>query len=254
MLRTFFVATALALSGQAMATPVVSGTFTFNVDYQYDFASQSVEPLPFPSNQTIQFSIPLTVDSVYDYSAYTNTYFGAQGDTSVFSSLDAYSFPKDPLAFSSNAFAYVTTGDFPSNYVTDFGLRAGQQIWNGNGFSYLDTELHVVKLDAPRSGLGVDDVAYTASGLVDFLTDFQANPQNYRAWATKSWGDFTYVDPPVYVSYSDGKYWSIDGNSIRLTLASAVPEPATWTIMLVGFGAIGCVLRTRKKQSASAFA
>ena len=31
--------------------------------------------------------------------------------------------------------------------------------------------------------------------------------------------------------------------------APAVPEPATWAMMLVGFGAIGCSMRTRRRQS-----
>jgi len=33
----------------------------------------------------------------------------------------------------------------------------------------------------------------------------------------------------------------------RFTLTSAVPEPGTWAMMLLGFGAVGWVMR-RKKQ------
>ena len=34
-------------------------------------------------------------------------------------------------------------------------------------------------------------------------------------------------------------------------IGGAVPEPAAWTMMIVGFGGIGCAMRRRLKQSAS---
>jgi hypothetical protein len=44
------------------------------------------------------------------------------------------------------------------------------------------------------------------------------------------------------------------GVSISLNKMAAVPEPATWAMMLVGFGALGTVMRRRKTQTTSAFA
>jgi hypothetical protein len=38
-------------------------------------------------------------------------------------------------------------------------------------------------------------------------------------------------------------------DSVSLT---AVPEPATWAVMLVGFGGIGAAIRTRRRQAATA--
>ena len=37
------------------------------------------------------------------------------------------------------------------------------------------------------------------------------------------------------------------------TLAAAVPEPATWGLMLAGFGLIGWAMRSRRKQPGAAF-
>lgn len=38
------------------------------------------------------------------------------------------------------------------------------------------------------------------------------------------------------------------------TIAGAVPEPATWAMMLMGFGAIGVAMRRRRRASAPKFA
>jgi hypothetical protein len=50
---------------------------------------------------------------------------------------------------------------------------------------------------------------------------------------------------------SDGQpFGSLDGVAIDGTFAAAVPEPATWAMMLVGFGALGVAMRSRRKLAA----
>lgn len=39
-------------------------------------------------------------------------------------------------------------------------------------------------------------------------------------------------------------------DNFRLTIASAVPEPATWATMITGFGAVGVLLRRSRERSA----
>ncbi len=34
------------------------------------------------------------------------------------------------------------------------------------------------------------------------------------------------------------------------SLAAAVPEPATWAMMIIGFGAVGSMVRTSRRRSA----
>jgi len=36
------------------------------------------------------------------------------------------------------------------------------------------------------------------------------------------------------------------------TVVEAVPEPATWLMLLLGFGALGTVIRTKRRQPALA--
>ena len=48
---------------------------------------------------------------------------------------------------------------------------------------------------------------------------------------------------------------SLDGSSQnQVFLAAAVPEPATWGLMIVGFGAVGMTLRRRRVMSTAAIA
>ena len=55
------------------------------------------------------------------------------------------------------------------------------------------------------------------------------------------------------VSYIDGEGYGTGLVDIS-RLDSAVPEPSTWAFLLVGFVAIGCMLRTQRcKQTASVF-
>ncbi|MES2325864.1 MAG: PEPxxWA-CTERM sorting domain-containing protein [Pseudomonadota bacterium] len=67
--------------------------------------------------------------------------------------------------------------------------------------------------------------------------------------------DFAFEFVPTIISQSAGLSYDTNGiinqaNSVTIT---AVPEPSTWAMMLIGFGAIGWQLR-RRKRSTSTFA
>lgn len=57
-----------------------------------------------------------------------------------------------------------------------------------------------------------------------------------------SWGTYQYYD-----FYSTGTNNLSFGNVLLSSVAYAVPEPATWAMMLIGFGAIGLTMRRRRK-------
>ncbi|MDO9430307.1 MAG: PEPxxWA-CTERM sorting domain-containing protein [Pseudomonadota bacterium] len=46
----------------------------------------------------------------------------------------------------------------------------------------------------------------------------------------------------------------LDNITISAPLSSAVPEPATWAMMIIGFGAVGSMVRTSRRRQAYAFA
>jgi hypothetical protein len=51
----------------------------------------------------------------------------------------------------------------------------------------------------------------------------------------------------VTISLSDGATLA-DINQVRITAGAAVPEPATWAMFLMGFGAVGYSMRSRKTK------
>ena len=55
-----------------------------------------------------------------------------------------------------------------------------------------------------------------------------------------------------YGTYTNILFGSSQAATLRVSLApnSAVPEPATWAMMLIGFGAIGVSLRRRRRATA----
>ncbi|QNP43594.1 PEP-CTERM sorting domain-containing protein [Sphingomonas daechungensis] len=59
-----------------------------------------------------------------------------------------------------------------------------------------------------------------------------------------------YTGNVFYIGYDD-QITNVDDNHddmiIRVTVSPAVPEPATWAMMLLGFGAAGFVLRRRRR-------
>ena len=62
-------------------------------------------------------------------------------------------------------------------------------------------------------------------------------------------GDWDYYDF-VSTANKGGKNFLIGG----LTLTAGVPEPAAWSLMILGFGAVGAGLRRRKPRVALTFA
>ena len=53
----------------------------------------------------------------------------------------------------------------------------------------------------------------------------------------------------IFFEYrNDTGYWLLDDVSVQATNTNSVPEPATWTLMLLGFGAVGFALRGRRPR------
>lgn len=66
----------------------------------------------------------------------------------------------------------------------------------------------------------------------------------------------TGLDTLSFAAYTDANYWHLDDISVTGTGGSvgAVPEPATWAMMFLGFGLIGATLRSRKSIARARFA
>jgi hypothetical protein len=91
-----------------------------------------------------------------------------------------------------------------------------------------------------------------------FLTDFNScgfSGCGYQSSlsAINSSGTFGFFFNPVpggYAEYSTEQQGSID--TLTLTHTAGTPEPATWALMLLGFGSAGALLRAQRRATATA--
>jgi hypothetical protein len=138
----------------------------------------------------------------------------------------------------------IPTGDFTDVFTFRIGPGtpdplAGTQIGSGSG--------SVITSVALADFLGTLDTDITSvvfnNGVTDFFASLVLRDANGVTCTTRD------TDPAVGtcgVSRGNGSY----GGNLTFTPNSAVPEPATWAMMLLGFAGIGFQLR-RKRSNAT---
>jgi hypothetical protein len=113
-----------------------------------------------------------------------------------------------------------TTGLFSASALTATGTNAGT-------FDYTDTTftiLHYVSTSNPSDGINIDIQGFTPGA------------------ATNGIGEEELA--------AEGTTFHENGTAGELVLASAVPEPSTWAMMILGFCGIGFMAYRRKNQMA----
>lgn len=58
----------------------------------------------------------------------------------------------------------------------------------------------------------------------------------------------TSVDRVVFDGIGGDGGFALDNVVLNSPMAAAVPEPGTWALMLVGFGAVGVSMRRRRSE------
>jgi len=107
------------------------------------------------------------------------------------------------------------------------------------------------------AGVGCSDgEVVTAAGIskgfgqppVDFCWSHESYSNSY-------FGAFGYIDlihgALDYAAFADGTHNGSSLLALGGTLGAAAPEPASWALMLVGFGAIGGAMRARRRTAIS---
>jgi len=102
------------------------------------------------------------------------------------------------------------------------------------------------------SVIGLDGIAARS---VNFYTTSAWGGFNFNSTAFDALGPQLFTGSTAALTFSEGIFELYSDNGASrplgtLTISSAVPEPATWAMMLIGFLAVGGTLRNaRRKQN-----
>ncbi|MBB5687843.1 PEPxxWA-CTERM sorting domain-containing protein [Sphingobium boeckii] len=148
------------------------------------------------------------------------------------------SFAASPFTFTSgdSVFTFSATGDFTApTAIKTGGTGKVNTIFGQPTTNFVD-----------RSTLtfGRNDQygAFAAATPIRF-----SNGENFIGLQATSGGSifygFAYTSDNILKSYG---FENVAGRAITATTAGPVPEPATWAMMLTGFGAVGSAMRRRR--------
>jgi hypothetical protein len=130
------------------------------------------------------------------------------------------------------------------------------------GSSVLALESKISFLYAGDEPLVVDGVSYNkGANLLTANVALAPWSSNFLAWTYTSdfqnyfgsgfkFGNFDFAEQPVY---HDVRYWpSADDYATQVSgyFTASVPEPATWAMMIIGFGMVGATTRGRRRLPA----
>jgi len=136
---------------------------------------------------------------------------------------------------------------FSNNHFVDFGSgnTAGTDLVS-QAFHDLSGSLYTVTFDLGAFGSGTNQITAEAGGasqtftvVADDNNDTTFHPQTFSFLGT----GLDSVKFTVVATGPDNTDALLDNVSVS---GIAVPEPATWAMMLVGFGGLGAMLRRRR--------
>ena len=129
----------------------------------------------------------------------------------------------------------------PANGFTaiNFGLKA---LGNGNHTYYGDIILNLLA----GGQVSFENVALQTNG----LTHFGISSDDNRIFSSIYFGNLRTVEDNLAGSAKN--FESI--RQVSISLASAVPEPATWAMMILGIGMVGGAMRTRRAKVTPVYA
>ena len=138
----------------------------------------------------------------------------------------------------------TTTGWLVFDLGSDYNLT-GTDIWNYNGGCCGEGR----STKDLRISTSLDGLAYTTLG--DYVlggtsaSDFTAQQIAFSSLAR-------YVRFDLLSNYDDDAFVGLSEVQFQGATAGAVPEPATWAMMITGFGLAGTALRRRRNVAAAA--
>ena len=112
--------------------------------------------------------------------------------------------------------------------------------------SFTDTLAAIDSVTLDTSSASVD---FTSAYLTDGVTNY-ALSLLFSFGSLESWGlDDTLLGPGTYTLVINGNNSGTGSLGGTVTIQEAVPEPATWAMMILGFGAVGFAMRRKRKPA-----
>ncbi|HEX7944459.1 MAG TPA: PEPxxWA-CTERM sorting domain-containing protein, partial [Phenylobacterium sp.] len=123
---------------------------------------------------------------------------------------------------------------------------------SSDGFRYVTTPFTPFRLDAGQSYfIGGRDLLNDGDSYITGLNFLQTDPAISFLGSARSAAGSGFAFPNIVVAGARGRF----GPNFQFDVIPdrpAVPEPATWAMMILGFGAAGTVLRRRRQEPAAA--
>jgi len=103
----------------------------------------------------------------------------------------------------------------------------------------------------------VTNLVFTWNGPDFHATGGPLDPVDFNGLSALSTLNLTGLDGYAAVAVKNNEATgtlTTNAGSVLVPISGAVPEPATWGLMILGFGGVGAMVRTRKRAARNAFA
>lgn len=149
----------------------------------------------------------------------------------------------DAYGTAANYRVYSATADNAPGALIASGTAALSHVAGPSGPSFQTTDY----------SFGVSPLDLAAGNYVFAVQNVTTNFNDYLSKGAGSSGAFTSADGGL--TFSPG-YRGFDSAAVSVfgNAAAGVPEPATWALMILGFGAVGGSMRYRRNSTAASFA